>query len=144
VLIKKGKTALNQTKNSTEQKKLKNFLPPITQPSTMDGGQGYQRDKEDDGSIGAFGWVLTIISYLIVICTFPLSICFTIKVVQEYERAVILRLGRLLPGGARGPGIFFILPCLDTYIKGGFQEKADAEGVVTRVKVRAPSSMPCK
>jgi regulator of protease activity HflC (stomatin/prohibitin superfamily) len=28
----------------------------------------------------------------------------SIKVVQEYERAVIFRLGRLLPGGARGPG----------------------------------------
>lgn len=26
--------------------------------------------------------------------------------VQEYERAVIFRLGRLLPGGARGPGMY--------------------------------------
>ena len=30
---------------------------------------------------------------------------FILKVVQEYERAVIFRLGRLLPGGAKGPGI---------------------------------------
>ena len=36
---------------------------------------------------------------------------------QEYERAVIFRLGRLLKGGARGPGIFFIVPCIDTYRK---------------------------
>ena len=36
---------------------------------------------------------------------------------QEYERAVIFRLGRLLSGGARGPGIFFILPCVDSYTK---------------------------
>jgi hypothetical protein len=36
---------------------------------------------------------------------------------QEYERAVIFRLGRILSGGAKGPGIFFILPCLDNYIK---------------------------
>ena len=27
-----------------------------------------------------------------------------IQVVQEYERAVIFRLGRLLPLGAKGPG----------------------------------------
>jgi len=27
-----------------------------------------------------------------------------IQIVQEYERAVIFRLGRLLPGGAKGPG----------------------------------------
>ena len=35
--------------------------------------------------------------------------------VQEYERAVIFRLGRLLPGGAKGPGIFFVLPCIESY-----------------------------
>ena len=35
---------------------------------------------------------------------------------KEYERAVILRLGRILPGGAKGPGLFFILPCIDTCV----------------------------
>ncbi|TRY64388.1 hypothetical protein TCAL_02637, partial [Tigriopus californicus] len=38
-------------------------------------------------------------------------------VVQEYERSVIFRLGRLRKGGAKGPGIFFIIPCIDTYRK---------------------------
>jgi len=28
----------------------------------------------------------------------------TVQVVQEYERAVIFRLGRIVPGGAKGPG----------------------------------------
>src|SRR5579859_4665919 len=32
----------------------------------------------------------------------------SIKIVQEYERGVIFRLGRLM--GARGPGLFFIIP----------------------------------
>ena len=36
---------------------------------------------------------------------------------QEYERAVIFRLGRLLSGGARGPGVFFIIPCVDIFEK---------------------------
>ena len=36
---------------------------------------------------------------------------------KEYERAVILRLGRKLPGGAKGPGLFFILSCIDDIIK---------------------------
>ena len=36
---------------------------------------------------------------------------------QEYERTVIFRLGRLLSGGARGPGVFFIIPCVDIYEK---------------------------
>ena len=42
---------------------------------------------------------------------------FVVKVVQEYERAVIFRLGRLLTGGARGPGVFFVIPCVDIYEK---------------------------
>jgi len=45
----------------------------------------------------------------------PISIWGCIKVVQEYERAVIFRLGRLKSGGAKGPGLFFIIPCIDTY-----------------------------
>ena len=36
---------------------------------------------------------------------------------KEYERAVIFRLGRLLSGGARGPGVFFVIPCVDIYEK---------------------------
>ena len=39
-----------------------------------------------------------------------------LKIVKEYERAVILRLGRILPGGAKGPGLFFILPCIDSIV----------------------------
>jgi regulator of protease activity HflC (stomatin/prohibitin superfamily) len=38
-----------------------------------------------------------------------------IKVVQEYERGVIFRLGRLV--GPRGPGLFFILPVLDRMVR---------------------------
>ena len=38
-----------------------------------------------------------------------------IKVVKEYERGVIFRLGRLV--GAKGPGLFLIIPILDKMIK---------------------------
>ena len=38
------------------------------------------------------------------------------KVVQEYQRAVIFRLGRIVTGGAKGPGLFFILPCIDNLV----------------------------
>ncbi|XP_065647906.1 mechanosensory protein 2 [Hydra vulgaris] len=66
---------------------------------------------------GFCAWVLTILSFIVVICTFPFSLLFCLKIVQEYERAVIFRVGRLLKGGAKGPGIFFILPCIDNYSK---------------------------
>ncbi len=38
-----------------------------------------------------------------------------IKIVQEYERGVIFRLGRLV--GPRGPGLFFIIPFVDRMVK---------------------------
>ena len=45
----------------------------------------------------------TIGSFLLVLVTLPFSLCFTFKVVQEYERAVVFRMGRL-KGAAYGPG----------------------------------------
>lgn len=59
-------------------------------------------------------------SYLFLISSVPPvphKLCVPFQVVQEYERAVIFRLGRLLKGGAKGPGIFFVVPCIDSYRK---------------------------
>ena len=39
----------------------------------------------------------------------------SIKIVREYERGVIFRLGRLI--GAKGPGIFFIIPGVDKMLR---------------------------
>jgi len=39
----------------------------------------------------------------------------SIRVVQEYERGVIFRLGRFV--GAKGPGLFFIVPFVDKMMK---------------------------
>jgi len=49
---------------------------------------------------------------IVIFFTWPFLLCIGIKIVAEYERAIIFRLGRALPG-ARGPGMFFIFPCLD-------------------------------
>ena len=61
--------------------------------------------------------LLTLTSLIIIIITFPLSLLYSVRIVQEYERVVIFRLGRLLMGGAKGPGLFFIIPCVDIYQK---------------------------
>lgn len=78
-------------------------------------GQGELIEANNNGSDDAncCGSLLVIFSYILMAITFPVSIFFTLKVVQEYERAVIFRLGRNLSGGAKGPGLFFILPCID-------------------------------
>jgi len=71
--------------------------------------------EEDESGCGAcvegFLWVLSMI---LIIVTFPLCLFVTMKQVQEYERAVIFRLGKVKKGGAVGPGLFFIIPCLDS------------------------------
>jgi regulator of protease activity HflC (stomatin/prohibitin superfamily) len=54
----------------------------------------------------AFG-VILVIGALIVLSA--------IKVLYEYERAVVFRLGRLMPG--RGPGVIFIIPILERYVR---------------------------
>ncbi len=51
------------------------------------------------------------VALLIVLILLSMSI----KVVKEYERAVVFRLGRLL--GTKGPGLFFIIPFIDTLVK---------------------------
>ncbi|MCD6413274.1 MAG: slipin family protein [Elusimicrobia bacterium] len=38
-----------------------------------------------------------------------------VRIVKEYERGVIFRLGRLV--GARGPGLFFIIPVIEKMVK---------------------------
>ena len=55
--------------------------------------------------------ILTVIGYILLIPLFPLAV----KIVQEYERGVIFRLGRLQ--GAKGPGLFIILPIVDRMVK---------------------------
>lgn len=72
------------------------------------------RDDEDDGCGSCVSMLLTGLSMLLICLTFPFSLCVTVKMVQEYERAVIFRLGRVRRGGAVGPGLFFIIPCIDT------------------------------
>ena len=37
---------------------------------------------------------------------------FFVKIIKEYDRAVILRLGRVM-GQAKGPGIIFVIPIID-------------------------------
>ncbi|GAB0094968.1 band 7 protein AGAP004871 [Sergentomyia squamirostris] len=71
----------------------------------------------EDESRGCVEYLATILSVCLMVITLPFSLFFVFKVVAEYERAVIFRMGRLRSGGARGPGVFFVLPCIDEYCK---------------------------
>jgi regulator of protease activity HflC (stomatin/prohibitin superfamily) len=54
-------------------------------------------------------------SSVVVIIILVVLLASAVKIVQEYERGVIFRLGRLV--GAKGPGLFFIIPIVDRMIK---------------------------
>jgi len=55
-------------------------------------------------------WIIGVIVVVLLII-----IPMTVKVVTEYERGVIFRLGRLV--GAKGPGLFLIIPFIDRMVK---------------------------
>ncbi len=54
----------------------------------------------------------TFSTLLIILVLILLS---AVKILREYERGVVFRLGRLI--GARGPGIFLLIPIVDRMIK---------------------------
>uniref|UniRef100_A0AAZ1Y2F6 Band 7 domain-containing protein n=1 Tax=Oreochromis aureus TaxID=47969 RepID=A0AAZ1Y2F6_OREAU len=76
-----------------------------------------QKMNKNSGKLGCCGWLLVFISIIFVIVTFPLTIFMCVKIVKEYERAVIFRLGRITDRKAKGPGLFLILPCTDNFVK---------------------------
>jgi len=61
------------------------------------------------------------------------TILAAIKVVQEYERGVVFRLGRLV--GARGPGVILLIPYVERMVKVDFAQLDEAFGVEERVSV---------
>lgn len=65
---------------------------------------------------------LTACCMLLLILTFPVSGWFCFRKLGEYERIAIFRLGRLVE--IKGPGIVFILPCVDNCRKVDMKIKA--------------------
>ncbi|CAN5529628.1 hypothetical protein BH24ACT21_BH24ACT21_07450 [soil metagenome] len=60
---------------------------------------------------------LGIAVFVVVVVVFLLSVAASaIKIINEYERGVIFRLGRI-QGGPKGPGLFILLPFIDKMIK---------------------------
>ena len=56
--------------------------------------------------------VAAIIVALLVILLFVAFLVASVKVLREYERGVVFRLGRLIDP-PKGPGLFFLIPVVD-------------------------------
>ena len=65
-----------------------------------------------------------------------LFLAFAIKILREYERGVIFRLGRLI--GAKGPGLILLIPVVDKMVKMSLRTLAvevPPQDVITRDNV---------
>jgi regulator of protease activity HflC (stomatin/prohibitin superfamily) len=67
----------------------------------------------------AFGFgvvpIIVIASVIVIVGLFLLT--STVKILKEYERGVVFRLGRVYSGGAKGPGLFFLIPFVNRMVK---------------------------
>ena len=57
-----------------------------------------------------------IVALVVVLFLVVLFLISAIKVIREYERAIVFRLGRLFPT-PKGPGLFFLIPVVDRMVK---------------------------
>jgi regulator of protease activity HflC (stomatin/prohibitin superfamily) len=55
------------------------------------------------------------IGLIIALAVLLVLLFLSVRIVNEYERGVIFRLGRVI--GAKGPGLFFIIPIVDRMVK---------------------------
>ncbi|MBI2829978.1 MAG: slipin family protein [Chloroflexi bacterium] len=60
---------------------------------------------------------MNIVIGAIIVFLLLIILPMAIKVVQEYERGVVFRWGRLVPEKAKNPGLMFIIPFVDRMVK---------------------------
>jgi regulator of protease activity HflC (stomatin/prohibitin superfamily) len=56
-----------------------------------------------------------LIGLVVALAVLLVLLFLSVRIVNEYERGVIFRLGRVI--GAKGPGLFFIIPIVDRMVK---------------------------
>src|SRR5439155_8776337 len=105
---------------------------PATAGSPGPAGRG---ESPRRNSMTPFLIQLLVVLGALVAVVLPL-IRSSVKIVQEYERGVLFRLGRLV--GPRGPGLFFSVPVIDRIVNIDLRTatmEVPPQGVVTRAKV---------
>ncbi|MDT5032423.1 MAG: hypothetical protein QOC94_2594, partial [Actinoplanes sp.] len=79
----------------------------------------------------------TLISVvIIVVIVFLLALALSVRIVQQYERGVLFRLGRVL--GTRDPGLHLIIPFIDVLRRVSLRivtMPIQSQGIITRDNV---------
>jgi len=74
-------------------------------------GNLFANEPQTIGDLFSGTWVIGTLIAVVVMLIFS-----TIKIVQEYERGVVFRLGRLLKKD-KGPGLIIVLPYIDRWVR---------------------------
>ena len=93
-------------------------MPARNEPNNPRGGGPPVADeffKPASETPNAVEAVIIALSYLLIAVTLPFSIWICFRPIQEYQRAVVLRLGRLRERKAIGPGLVSFIPCTDDF-----------------------------
>lgn len=56
-----------------------------------------------------------IVALVVIVIVVPILLSTALRILREYERGVIFRLGKLI--GAKGPGLVFLIPIVDKMVK---------------------------
>lgn len=59
--------------------------------------------------------IKVIVALVVIIIVVPIILSTALRILREYERGVIFRLGKLI--GAKGPGLVFLIPIVDKMVK---------------------------
>ncbi|XP_056596044.1 stomatin-like protein 1 [Triplophysa dalaica] len=90
------------------------YVPKVAQNDFTDKSQGF------------LSWIcnliVTFLVFLVILISFPISGWFVLKVVPNYERIVVFRLGRIRP--PKGPGVVLVLPLIDQWQRVDLRTKA--------------------
>ncbi|GAA6235314.1 podocin-like [Lates japonicus] len=152
--VRKERPETNEVKEQETEVKLKSTVVDIDRvrdDEVKEENMGLlEAAEQEDGlkrkNLGVFEWLLMVSVLALVLLLLPVSIWFCVKVVREHERAVIFRLGHLLRGRPRGPGLLFYLPLLDVCHKVDIRLKmlkVPLHTVVTKDLVRPELSAVC-
>jgi regulator of protease activity HflC (stomatin/prohibitin superfamily) len=69
-----------------------------------------------------------VLVVLVLMVMVAVALAMSLKIASEHERAVIFRLGRLVPE-PKGPGVFLVIPIIDRVIRVNLLKETLAEAV---------------
>ncbi|XP_045173543.2 protein unc-1-like [Mercenaria mercenaria] len=79
----------------------------------LQGTSSQEKTDDTDTLQIVFEYIAVCLSALLLLVTFPLTLPGSIKIIQQYERGVKVRLGRDRKKELLKPGVVFVFPCVD-------------------------------